>query len=545
MADSNFYVDVSPEMQLYKILQRQSYGIGTALAEFVDNSIQSFVDKQRAIKSVDGSDASLKILITIDSKKGQIVIEDNASGINRKDFQRAIRMGGDESFRHPSGSLSAYGIGMKSSAIWFSNTWSIETSALNSREKLTTTFDLDKLLASGTTEIEVKTDTEEIKKHYTKIVINNCLRDLEKKEEYFKDDVLPYLQETFFKFKDVSIDLVYDGLTLRTEKAFLATPSPLNFPVVNKDGVPISDESVVWRKTIDLNYAGRIVKGFIMIMDKGGYHSPGIRLLRNRRVILGTQGGGRQNKPGILLKTSNKYASQRFYGEISLNEFSVNFTKTDFDEDLNGLYRMLYSELSGDGSATGVDYLHQAECFRQRKSRKSEQEKADKEKADKEKTDKEKTGKEKTGKEKKTAQQSSKIENQIVFSSELDEMLGQLEHKKMQRLYGSLCTISLTDHPVLAYVGAWTLLESLATYIGKDPTTEFAGFYNGKINEFTKNRTERGQYKVPIQDIHSKGNTTKHSAAYDVIDARQLVSDFQSIEKFLVYCAGQAVSINS
>ena len=41
---STFKVDVSPEMQLYKILQRQSYGIESALAEFVDNSVQSFID---------------------------------------------------------------------------------------------------------------------------------------------------------------------------------------------------------------------------------------------------------------------------------------------------------------------------------------------------------------------------------------------------------------------------------------------------------------------------------------------------------------------
>ena len=504
-------------MQLYKILQRQSYGVETALAEFVDNSVQSFVDKQKAIKSIDGSEASLRILITIDSKNRQIVIEDNASGINREDFQRAIRMGGDENFRYPSGSLSAYGIGMKSSAIWFSNTWSIETSALGSKEKLVTTFDLDKLLASGATKIEVKREAEESKKHYTKIIINNCLRDLEKKEEYFKDDVLAYLQETFFKFKDVSIAIIYDGLTLSTEKAYLDTPSPLNFPVVNKNGVPISNKSVIWRKTINLNYAGRPVKGFIMIMHRGGYHSPGIRLLRNRRVILGTKGGGRQNKPGILLKTSNKYSAQRFYGEISLNEFPVNFTKTDFDEDLNGLYRMLHAELTGDGSTTGVNYLQQAERFRKGKSGKSEKDKTDKEK--------------KSSKKKKSASQSSKIENQIPSSSELDEMLGQLEHKKMQRLYGSLCRISLTDHPVLAYVGAWTLLESLANYIGKDSTTEFAAFYNMKINEFTKNKTERGQYKVPIQDIHSKGNITKHSGTYDVMEARQFLTSAHSCRK--------------
>lgn len=530
MTNNSFYVDVSPEMQLYKILQRQSYGVGTALAEFVDNSIQSFVDKQKAIKSIDGPDASLKILITIDSKSRQIVIEDNASGINRRDFQRAIRMGGDESFRHSSGSLSAYGIGMKSSAIWFSNTWSIETSALNSKEKLMTTFDLDKLLASGSTEIEVRTDTEEDKKHYTRIIISNCLRDLEKKDEYFKDDVLPYLLETFFKFRDVSIDIIYDGLTLRTEKAYLTTPSPLNFPVVDKEGAPTSDKSVVWRKTIDLNYAGRTVKGFIMIMDKGGYHSPGVRLLRNRRVIVGTQGGGRQNKPEVLFKTSNKYAAQRFYGEISLNEFPVNFTKTNFDEDLNGLYRMLQTELSGIQSETAENYIQQAEYFRQRKSRKAPQPVPQVKKRPKPVS---------------PLPPKPTIENQIPFSNELDEMLSQLESKKMQRLYRSLCRISLVEHPVLAYVGAWTLLESLATYMGKDSTMDFAGFYNAKINEFIKKRTERGQYKVPIQDIHSKGNITKHSATYDVIDAGQLVSDFRSIERFLIYCAGQAVSINS
>ena len=73
MANNNFYVDISPEMQLYKILQRQSYGIDTALAEFVDNSVQSFVDKERAIKSIDGPDASLQILITISSKNNQLL----------------------------------------------------------------------------------------------------------------------------------------------------------------------------------------------------------------------------------------------------------------------------------------------------------------------------------------------------------------------------------------------------------------------------------------------------------------------------------------
>ena len=60
MTNEKFHVDVSPEMRLYKILQRQSYDIGTALAEFVDNSIQSFRDQINAIRAVDGSDPHLK-----------------------------------------------------------------------------------------------------------------------------------------------------------------------------------------------------------------------------------------------------------------------------------------------------------------------------------------------------------------------------------------------------------------------------------------------------------------------------------------------------
>ncbi|MDE0292527.1 MAG: ATP-binding protein [Candidatus Dadabacteria bacterium] len=531
MANNNFYVDISPEMQLYKILQRQSYGIDTALAEFVDNSVQSFVDKERAIKSIDGPDTSLEILITISSKNNQIVIEDNAGGINRENFQRAIRMGNEKGFKHVPGSLSVYGIGMKSSAVWFSDTWSIETSALGSKEKLSTTFDLNKLLNSGETEIEVKTDTEEVKKHYTKIIINNCIRDLKDKNEYFKDSVLPYLQETFFKFDSVSINLVYDGFTLETEEAFLKTPTPLDFPPVDKDGDTISDKSKEWRKTINFDYEGKAVRGFIMIMEKGGYHSPGIRLLRNRRVIKGTQGGRRQNKPEVLLKTSNKFSSQRVYGEISLNDFPVNFTKTDFDEGLEGLYKRLKIELTGDPPGTENDYLHQTEYFRKRpKTKKPDSEKPEEQEAKPETSEK---------------PSRPKIEKNIPFSSDLRKLLAQLENKKMERLYWSLSRISLIQHPVLAYVGMWTLLESLATYMGKTSTISFESFYSAEINNFIKDKGKRSQFKLSIGDIHSKGNANKHSDVYEVIDARQLVSDFKSIEKFLIHCADLAVKRGS
>ena len=521
-----FEVDVSPEMQLYKILQRQSYGVDTALAEFVDNSIQSFIDKEHAIKSIDGEETKLSVVITVNSSKKQIIIEDNASGINRSDFQRAIRMGRPDDLTHDKSSLSVYGIGMKSSAIWFSNTWQIETSALGSAEMLTTTFDLDRLLAAGTSKISVNREPEDTNKHYTKITISDSLRNFE--EAAFKDKVLPYIQETFFKFKNiVNIRIIFDELVLESDKAFLDTPTPLKHPPVDKQGNPLSEETKVWKKQINTDYGERKVKGFIMIMNKGHYHNPGIRLFRNRRVINGTKGGGRQNKPEILLKTSNKFSAQRIYGELTLNDFPVNFTKTDFDENLDGLYRLLRTELIGSTPNDENDFIHQVEYYRAKKSTSSSTSSSKKDAKGKSKPD---------------TKEASITPTQIARSQDIATLLGQLENKKLVRLYESICGISLINHPVLAYVGAWTLLECLATRMGKNPGIAFDGFYNGKLNEFATNRNKRLEYRTSIEDIHKKGNANKHGDTYEAMNAQQLVSDFEVMESFLNYCINKVLN---
>ena len=181
MMSNSFKVDVSPDMNMYRLLQSQSYSIHSALSEFVDNSIQSYIDKRSAIQITDKKTNNLKINISINSKKKEIIISDNAHGINRENFQKAIKMGTDAV--HKKSSLSKFGVGMKTAAVWFSNTWVIETSALNSGEKLICKFDLNKLLKRGETEISVFREEEKQKKHYTNIIIKNSLR-MESKEYY-------------------------------------------------------------------------------------------------------------------------------------------------------------------------------------------------------------------------------------------------------------------------------------------------------------------------------------------------------------------------
>ena len=113
MGKTPLTVDVSPEMMLYKVLQGQPYGEEAALSEFVDNSIQSFIDNRDVLIEKD-QNQNFAIDIKIDTKSQTVTIEDNAGGIHRDNLQRAITMGRDSNNPHQNNSLSVYGMGLKS-----------------------------------------------------------------------------------------------------------------------------------------------------------------------------------------------------------------------------------------------------------------------------------------------------------------------------------------------------------------------------------------------------------------------------------------------
>ncbi|GAA6151373.1 ATP-binding protein [Pseudoteredinibacter isoporae] len=572
MSNDKFFVDVSPEMQLYKILQRQSYGVGTAIAEFIDNSIQAFIDKKKAITAIEGKDATLSIRISIDSNKNEIIIEDNASGINRADFQRAIKMGLDANLAHNDESLSVYGIGMKSSAIWFSNRWVIETSALGSNEKLIAEFDLNRLLETGDVRIPVNSEPQEINQHYTKIIIKDSLRKLKDQKSLFQDNVLPYLQETFFKFKFFSISMNYDGEVLNSDKAFLKLPKPLVYPPVDASSNPITSNDKEWKMKVDFTVNGKQVKGFIMIMETGGYHQPGIRLLRNNRVIVGTQGGGRQNRPPLLLKTANKYGAQRIYGELTLNDFRVNFMKTDFDDELNEVYDYLNVLLKGNGS--GEDYFKQTNNFRKRKSKISPTpESPNDESSHDDSNDKNEAGFQQNNitpsniapnTNQYTEGVDSNINNgsdsespkddppkgesveinksgntRIASSDKIVEKLNQLGSNKLKSLYNSLCSTSLDSHPALSYVGAWSFIETLCSFYSHKSEQNYSGDFQAF---FSKNRlsvwniasSHGASIRAALKDIADIGNASKHDPVFYAGNARQLAINFETLEPTLL-----------
>ena len=529
---NSFKVDVSPDMNMYRLLQSQSYSIHSALSEFVDNSIQSYIDKKNVIQITDKKENNLKINISINSRKKEIIISDNAHGINRANFQKAIKMGTDAI--HRASSLSKFGVGMKTAAVWFSNTWVIETSALNSREKLICKFDLNKLLRRGETEISVSSKTERVKKHYTNIIIKRSLRMESKK--YYEETLIPHLAETFVKFKNfLSLEVEYNNEKLQKKwkrqqnRAYFEPPEPLSYPVVDKSGMPKNNTKKRWKQRVDINYKGYQVKGFFMIMKTGSYSQPGVRLFRNRRVIEGTV--IKPNRPQVLLGTENKYASQRLYGELHLNDFDVDFMKTKFSGDLNPLYSELKKELQKN------TFIDQVNYYRSRRDAEKESVKQSLESASGQSLDRDIVTKDSKGQIRKRKVKISSNTTKISSSEEIKNKLEILENKKLFGLYNSLCTISLVEHPYLAYIGSWTFLECLSYYMGnRNNNLSFESFLHNKVNAWYVNKKQdKKTISNVITEIHKKGNEVKHSL-HELSDAKQLGKDFQTLEQFIIQC---------
>ena len=120
-------VNIRPGASVLSVLRYLNYEPWFALAEFVDNAVQSYVENKKKLTAVEGAQWQLKVSIDFDtSSPARIVVRDNACGIGRDVFPRAFRpavMPPDRS------GLSEFGMGMKSAACWFAPTWQVRTKA--------------------------------------------------------------------------------------------------------------------------------------------------------------------------------------------------------------------------------------------------------------------------------------------------------------------------------------------------------------------------------------------------------------------------------
>ena len=307
-------IDFRPVVGTMKKWRYFPYQQSYALAEFVDNSIQSFLHNEEEIKKVDGDNTKIEITIGYDSRNEILTIEDNAAGINEANYARAFSTGEDPP---DTDELAEFGMGMKVAACWYSGDWEVETTTIGESEKRIFRCDMSKLSDNMPVETIGGIDPN---KHGTKITLRNLYR---KPYGTGYSAIRNYLRNIYSWFlKNHQMKLSCLGQLLSVTEAPVVI---LHGPYRDNLKVP-QEQWVTWKKDIEfISETGIQAKGFAAIAEAGRSLGFGFSLFRRGRMIKD------RYMPESIFRKPSHQIYQRLFGELHLEGVRATFSKNDFD----------------------------------------------------------------------------------------------------------------------------------------------------------------------------------------------------------------------
>jgi hypothetical protein len=160
-------VNIRPEVSILSVLRHLNYRPWFAVAEFVDNALQSFLANRDALAA--NGTVTLKVSIELHSDgDGHIVVRDNAAGIAAREYARAFK---PAEVPPDTSGLSEFGMGMKSAACWLARQWSVRTTALGENVERTVSFDVSAIVQHRIEELAIRSRPAESGSHYTEIIL--------------------------------------------------------------------------------------------------------------------------------------------------------------------------------------------------------------------------------------------------------------------------------------------------------------------------------------------------------------------------------------
>jgi len=309
-------VNIRPGVSVLSIFRHLNYKAWYALAEFVDNSLQSFLTNQETLRAINGTNTQLIIDIELDnSNGGRLIIRDNAAGINSSDYTRAFRTAAVPTDRS---GLSEFGVGMKSAACWFGQHWSVRTTAIGEEVERTMVFDVASIVRNSVEFLSPGVKSAKINSHYTEIII-------EQLNTPIKGRTVTKIREHLASIYRIFIRENILVLRFNREVLKYQLPNISNTPY-HKDE---TETSQLWRKDINLNFGeGLHIYGFAALREVASTSEAGFALFRRNRLIQGS--GDEGYRPEFIFKKSNSYTYQRLFGELHVEGFEVTHTKDGF-----------------------------------------------------------------------------------------------------------------------------------------------------------------------------------------------------------------------
>ena len=343
-------INIRPGVSILSVLRHLNYKPWFAMAEFVDNSVESYLRHKNELEKAEGPDFQLKVSITVEpGEAGRIIVRDNATGIQESEYARAFRPAEIPPNRT---GLAEFGMGMKSAACWFASEWQVRSSALGEAVEKTVSFDIDEIVRDDIEDLEVIPRAAQLKTHFTEIVLTKLHRNLHGNTIAKIKEHLASIYRVFIR--EGALVLSFNG-----EPLVYAEPPVLVAPHYRKsDG-----QRLTWKKNFELDFGlGWKARGFAAIRATASTTRAGFALFRRKRLIEGSLDEG--YRPEYIFGKPNSYRFQRIFGEIHLDGFDVSHTKDGFkwEEHEEIFLEFLKQELK----RGPLDLLDQAEEWRVR-----------------------------------------------------------------------------------------------------------------------------------------------------------------------------------
>jgi hypothetical protein len=314
-------IDIRPEVSVLGVFKHLNYRAWFAIAEFVDNAIQSFLDKQDELATVAARESVLRVRVRVESfGRGLIRVTDNAAGIFSHEWARALRPA--EPPPDTTG-LAEFGMGMKTAAAWFGRNLTIRSTAIGEPFGHRAELDFDKIIDERVQTIEPELYEAEAHEHGTLVEVSGLHK--------------PLAPTTIAKVKShlASIYRVFlrDGSLKISFQAGNSPEEELQAPEVKILTAPRFDEpdgpEQIWRKEIEFDFGeGLCAHGFVALRETGSTARAGLALFRRKRLIVGSD--DETYRPHAIFGASNTYPYQRIFGELTLVGFDVSHTKDGF-----------------------------------------------------------------------------------------------------------------------------------------------------------------------------------------------------------------------
>jgi hypothetical protein len=293
--------------------KRLAYTPWHAIAEFVDNSTQSYFDHEKELKAAfasEGDDVKLTVSIVYEKDNDVLRIADNAMGMSYDELERAMHVAMPP--RNTKGRCK-YGMGLKTAACWIGDHWTVRTKKLGETVEHQVTVDVKKIADGSPVLPHKQIKDRPAKDHFTIVEIS-------KHNRAFHGRTLGRIKQ--FLSSMYRQDFRADVLRLLWRGEPVAWEDDPNRFLCDAAGKP-------YRKDFKFKVDGRQAHGWVGILLRGSREEAGFSIIHCGRVVRGYPDSWRPTSLYGQFQGTNDLVNQRLVGEIHLNEFDVSHTKDD------------------------------------------------------------------------------------------------------------------------------------------------------------------------------------------------------------------------